>query len=676
MKVLFSLVPFCTILFFWFFLPAFPQDAEEMEEIVIEAEQEEESAAEIKDESAFVTIIESDDLEEVFTTVSDALEKTVGITVRRLGGLGSFSTASIRGSSAEQVAVFIDGVPLNSGKSGVVNLSNIPIKGVERIEVYRGSVPLRFRTSAIGGAINIVMKEVQNELSHQFSGSYGSFGTYQVNTTSAGTLKRAGYMISATFSGTRGDFEFLDDNATPLNPDDDEFTERNNNDFDSKSVDAKLSFDLTPFFNIEISGSYFNKFEGVPGKGSFQSENASLGTLRNIFNLKLKKEGFLSESIDAETSAYLKYEKTNFKDIYGEIGIGNQDNKNTTRAWGIDSYLSFYVGLNQILSAVLSYQAERFDSFDSLADVEQGDTQKRYTYKAGFEDEIYLLGAKMVITPQVLYTFVDNEFGGTLPFFNSGVISIPEAEDKGFLSLKTGVKYSLTDTLFVKANIGQFSRYPNFSELFGDRGGIIGNPELLPEKGLNWDVGVAYEKKDLSERRGGIERIYLEGAFFLSAYDDLILLEQTSQYTFKAQNISSAVIYGAEMSWACDLLRHLGVSGNYTYQYTKNTSEIPFYNGNRLQLRPAHELFNKIEVKNTRAKFFWEYSYCAQNYLDQANFFKVENRSVHNLGLTVFPNKNTTLTFEIKNLGDEQVEDVRGYPLPGRSFAGTVVLEF
>jgi len=676
MKGLFFLAAFVTLLLCCSYSPVAAEDAEKMKEIVIEAEQEEKTTAEIKDESAFVTIIESEEIEDTFTTVSEALEKTVGITVRRLGGLGSFSTASIRGSSAEQVAVFIDGVPLNSGKSGVVNFSNIPVKGIERIEIYRGSVPLRFRTSAIGGAINIVMKEVQEEFSHQFSGSYGSFGTYQFNGTSAGTQKKTGYMVSATLSGTRGDFEFLDDNATPLNPDDDELTRRSNNSFDSKSVDAKLSFDLAPSFNMEISDSYFDKCEGVPGKGSFQSENASLDTLRNIFNLRLTKEGFLSESIDAETSAYLKYEKTNFKDIYSEIGIGNQDNKNTTQTWGIDSYLSFYMGLNQILSVVLSYQDERFDSFDSLADVEQGDTQRRYTCRAGIEDEVYLLGAKMVLTPQVLYTFIDNDFGGTLPFFNSGVISIPEADDRGFLSLKTGVKYSLTDTVLVKANIGQFSRYPNFSELFGDRGGIVGNPELLPEKGLNWDAGVSYEKSNFSHKKPGLEKIYLEGALFSSVYDDLILLEQTSQYTFKAQNISSALIYGAEVNWACELLEHLGVSGNYTYQYTENTSEIPYYNGNRLQLRPAHELFNKIEVKNSWAKLFWEYSYCAQNYLDQANFFKVDNRSIHNLGLTVFPNKNTTLTFEIKNLGDEQVADVRGYPLPGRSYVSTVIIEF
>jgi outer membrane receptor protein involved in Fe transport len=81
-------------------------------------------------------------------------------------------------------------------------------------------------------------------------------------------------------------------------------------------------------------------------------------------------------------------------------------------------------------------------------------------------------------------------------------------------------------------------------------------------------------------------------------------------------------------------------------------------------------------VKNNWANLFWEYSYLAQNYLDRANFFKVENRSVHNMGLKVFPNKSTTLTFEVKNIGDEQVADVRGYPLPGRFFVGTAVFEF
>jgi iron complex outermembrane receptor protein len=657
-------------------LTAFAENSEQMDEVIIEAEQEREAEAEVEDESAFITIIESEEIDETFTTIADVLDKTVGLTVSRLGGAGAFSTASIRGSSAEQVAIFIDGVPLNSGKSGAVNLANIPIRGVERIEVYRGTVPLRFRTSATGGAINIVLKEIEDTFFHQFSGSYGSFDSYEASGASTGTFNKVGYMVAGTFTGTDGDFEFLDDNATPLNPDDDEFVERQNNGFNMTSLNAKIAFNLTPTFTMEFSDTYLDKHEGVPGKGSFQSESATLDTLRNIFYLSLEKREFLFDSVDAEALGYIRYEKTNFKDTEGEIGIGYQDNTNDTLAWGVDGYLRSYLGLHQILSFILSFQNEQFDSFDSLAAVPSGDTQSRSTVQAGVEDVIYLFSDRLVLTPQALYTYVDNRFGGVLPFFGGSTITVQQADDDGFWSLQGGAKLLITDSFSLKGNVGNYYRYPNFSELFGDRGGIIGNPELLPESSLNWDMGFLFDKRGFTFARLPVDRAFFEAVVFSSNYKNLILLEQTSQFTFKAQNISSALIYGAELSWGVALARYVNMVGNYTYQYTRNTSEIPFLRDNSLQLRPAHGLFNRLEVFNRLVKIFWEYNYLGDNYLDQANFFLVESRSIHNLGFSLYPIKHTTVTFEIRNLGNEQIADVRGYPLPGISFVGTVLLEF
>jgi outer membrane cobalamin receptor len=657
-------------------LTASAKDSEQMDEVIIEAEQESEAEAEVEDESAFVTIIDSEEIDETFTTIADVLDKSVGLTVSRLGGAGAFSTASIRGSSAEQVAIFIDGVPLNSGKSGAVNLANVPVRGVERIEVYRGTVPLRFRTSATGGAINIVLKKVEDTFFHQLSGSYGSFDSYELSGASTGTFNKTGYMVSGSVAGTDGDFKFFDDNATPLNPDDDEFTRRRNSGFNSTSLNAKIAFNPTPSFTVELSDSYFDKLEGVPGKGSFQSESATLDTLRNIFYLSLKKEGFAFDTVDAEALGYIRYEKTNFKDMKGEIGIGFQDNTNDTLAWGVDGYLRSYLGLHQIFSFVLSFQDERFDSSDSLAIVQKGDTQRRSTVQAGVEDVIYLFSDRLVLTPQVLYTYVDNKFGGVLPFFGGSSITVQQPEDDGFWSLQGGAKLMISDSFSLKGNVGNYYRYPNFSELFGDRGGIIGNPELLPESSLNWDVGFMFDRLGSTCVGIPINRAFFEAVFFSSTYENLILLEQTSQFTFKAQNISSALIYGAELSWGLALARYVNMVGNYTFQYTRNTSEIPFLRDNSLQLRPAHGLFNRLEVFNRLVKVFWEYKYLGDNYLDQANFFLVESRSIHNLGVSLYPIKHTTVTFEIQNLGNEQIADVRGYPLPGISFVGTVLLEF
>ena len=85
--------------------------------------------------------------------------RRVGVQVRRFGGLGDFSTVSIRGSSPGQVGVFFDGVALTRARSETVNLADLPLDQLGRVEVYRGVSPLALSSSALAGAINLVSRE-------------------------------------------------------------------------------------------------------------------------------------------------------------------------------------------------------------------------------------------------------------------------------------------------------------------------------------------------------------------------------------------------------------------------------------------------------------------------------------------------------------------------------------
>ncbi|ETW93254.1 MAG: hypothetical protein ETSY1_40020 [Candidatus Entotheonella factor] len=72
-------------------------------------------------------------------------------------------------------------------------------------------------------------------------------------------------------------------------------------------------------------------------------------------------------------------------------------------------------------------------------------------------------------------------------------------------------------------------------------------------------------------------------------------------------------------------------------------------------------------------KLSYELDYISRNFLDRGNLDPVDNRLLHHLRLTVTPlDKHLTMTFEAKNLTDNQVGDFRGFPLPGRSFFATI----
>jgi iron complex outermembrane receptor protein len=263
----------------------------------------------------------------------------------------------------------------------------------------------------------------------------------------------------------------------------------------------------------------------------------------------------------------------------------------------------------------------------------------------------------------VRYQLVDSDFGAQP---TAGVVARNEQDH--LVSPSLGVKVKLTSFLDLKGNIGSFARVPTLFELFGDRGTTIGNPDLDPESGMNWDVGLVFELR----RFGLVDRAFLEYAYFASDADDLIVFVQNSQATAQARNIGAAEIRGHEVSWSLTAFRHVRFYGNYTYQEAEDTSGT-FTRGKVLPGRPRHELYQAVELFTDLGKLVYEFNYIARNFLDRANAFVVDSRALHNVGLTLLPfGKTLKFTFEVKNITDNRLADVRGFPLPGRSFFGTV----
>ena len=106
-----------------------------------------------------VTIIRPEEFKGEQKTLPDFLKMVPGVHVREVQGKGQYTTVTVRGSTAAQVGVFVDGVLTNLGGDAAVDISTIPVSNVERIEVYRGYIPARFAGTFIGGVINVVTKK-------------------------------------------------------------------------------------------------------------------------------------------------------------------------------------------------------------------------------------------------------------------------------------------------------------------------------------------------------------------------------------------------------------------------------------------------------------------------------------------------------------------------------------
>ena len=131
--------------------------------------------------SAFNAVaVDTKDMKNSTKSLSDALAKAPGMKLRESGGVGSDMQMMLDGFSGKHVKIFIDGVP-QEGVGSSFGLNNIPVNFAERIEVYKGVVPVGFGSDAIGGVINIVTNKKRRNWFLDASYSYGSFNTHKSN---------------------------------------------------------------------------------------------------------------------------------------------------------------------------------------------------------------------------------------------------------------------------------------------------------------------------------------------------------------------------------------------------------------------------------------------------------------------------------------------------------------
>lgn len=154
-----------------------------------------------------VTVIYPEEKEGEQKTLPELLKDVPGVHVRYVSGKGGYTTVTVRGSTAAQVGVFVDGVLVNLGGDAAVDLSTIPVKNVERIEVYRGYIPARFGGTYMGGVINIVTKRPERA---DVSASVGrcSYDGYTGSLEIDAPLGSGSLLVGLNHEQSEGDFPY------------------------------------------------------------------------------------------------------------------------------------------------------------------------------------------------------------------------------------------------------------------------------------------------------------------------------------------------------------------------------------------------------------------------------------------------------------------------------------
>jgi len=587
------------------------------------------------------------------------LDAVAGVNVRRYGGLGSFSTVSIRGSTSEQVQIYIDGVPLSSAVGGGVDLSRISLAGIERIDIYRGAVPAQLGGHSVGGVVHLRTKRLPKTISTSFNASEGSFNTRQLTASLALPWQRGRYLYLAEYQKSGNMFRYWDDNGTPYNNSDDGWAKRINSDFKSFHALAKAHWPYATR-DINIYTTLNLNHKGIPGIGPNPSQHARFNTWRNITEATLTGRWGKKKNI-YRLKAHSIVEESTFKDSLGEVGIDMQNMHNRMQSYAIIGESTIALPLNTVMNVFTSQKKTLFTPNDRLRKSRTLPKSTRFASTVGSEIKIPLLNSNKF----GLRISGQKEHRRDLLFEHlAGIDSKKRHLTKTLSGIQAGISADVKEGWKLRVHVGKYRRAPSFFELFGDRGAVAGNVNLTNEHSKKHDIALLYQTSNLKFPRLTL----LEISGYYNRAKNLIRFIHNSQYISRPYNIGAAQLSGIETRCNIYITQWLRFKWNYVYQHTENLSPFPYENRRDLPNAPRHRLNANTELSVNQWKLNYDVNIENRHFIDRANLRNVAGRVLHDLRLTIPTKASATFIIEICNLSNNQTADLWAYPLPGRSF--------
>lgn len=617
--------------------------------------------------SGFSHVITRDQFEGKLDDLASVIQKEAGIQIRRSGGVGSFSTVSIRGSTNEQVLVFIDGVLLNEAAGGGVNLSNISLSDVESIEVFRGSTPIQFGTSSIGGVVNIRTRRSRKgdkDLNLSTTLGRGSFGTSQAAVFLNQKRGKGDYLISADYLGSQGDFWYENTKNTKDSSDNHSWESRNNNSFSQYNLLLKAGYRFTNTNRIYFSNEYFKKNQELPYWNNSPNVDTKLTTIRNIFIGKFIADNIGTSGINSASRFQYSWKSELYDDRYDRIGLGAQLYEYNTEGYSFNQLFELPFQ-NSFVTGVLDLKHETFEARDKLND-RTFRPSKRTVGSVAVEDNIMFFDESLSLIPCVRYHHIVDRLQNS--DYSEGT-----DDESSYFTPQFGIIWNVTSGFRLKGNMGKYVREPSFLELFGDRGFFYGNADLVAEKGVNTDMG--FEFKRYGAENAFIRNVRVGLVFFNSEIENLIAFIYDARGIGKALNLSNAEIRGIETDLSFDFLEWFSFSANYTRQDAISRSSIQYANNKRLPGRYETAFNGRLEAEIGRWKCFYEILYEDGMYYDEAELLKAPTKNTHNTGFS-FSAGQFTATLEVRNLTNDEYEDFHGYPRPGTAYYASVKYQY
>ena len=531
-----------------------------------------------KEQSMPVTVIDMSNLRGTVSSVQDILLKTVGITLRTSGGVGSSSRISVRGLEGKRIGFFIDELPLGE-QTDYIDINDIPVDMIDRIEIYKGVVPARFGGSSLGGAINIVIREYPDKYA-DLSYGYESYNTHKAQGVFKRNLKQRGLVF-----GIGGGYTSSDNNYTFDSP----FQEglritRNHDKYRKLIIGGSFKAKKWWFDEVELEPVFVKTYKEIQGIEYDIREAHSQSLMTGLSN-KLEKDNFLTEGLKLDMFNGLVLTKMNFIDkatrryewdgssyptpsrYGGEAGYNYPSDSDDKKLTFINKTNLEYIlterhslNINSVFSMANGTPKDDLKTL-SLGKQVNFDSQMRswisgLTYDFRTLNDVFL---NSLTVRHYMYTMHTQ----MAPLFVPGKYDVDVS--KSDFGVNNAMRYRFLPSLMGKLSAGYEVRIPSETELLGDGIAVIPSPDLLPERNLSANLGFLF---DLTGKHPTNAQIEMN--FFYMYLQDMIRYAAGligAQY----QNFGEMRTLGVEFEAKADVLPSLYLYGNTTYQDLRDT---------------------------------------------------------------------------------------------------------
>ena len=550
------------------------------------------TAEPLSDLTTNLTIITEEEIKEKNAkNLGDIIEGELGISYKNNGPLGQTQSVFMRGATSAQTLVLIDGRNVNEIALATADFTAIPASMIERVEIIRGSGAALYGTGAFGGVINVITKKatpLTPNVNPYFS--YGTFNTINAGVTGAYANDVVSILIAPSLLSSDG--------------------YRENSFYNSKNIFGKIGVNITENSAVVLSGQAYNADIGNPGDEfsptpyakQFEDNNyLRLDYNTTIEDFKINVFGYNANSMRKASDLGASWP------WYGSYNTSNT---------GVKGSVSY----KEMLTLGLEWSKTEFKQKDELTNTEE--INKFRESAAAYLQAILTFG-NLTLIP-VVRGDKNNDYEDVFTPALSAV-------------------YKLTDEIKLSGNVSKVFRAPSFNDLYFP---FMCNPELKPEKGWSYDLGVEYSQGKFT---GMVTGFYIDS-------QDLIAYDAS----WTPQNIDKARQYGYEVGLKYDMCEEISHKVNYTYTRAEDTNTHT-----DLIYKPMHNLNYVIMVKPMKdLKLSADVSYVTSTLCETGDYLK--DYCIVNARADYQIMEYVSLWVKGNNLtNDDKYQLSYGYPMPG-----------